>query len=134
MWGSCDETKLQLLQKIQNRVARIVTGNFDFSTNSQELIKQLGWMNMSQRHFYFTAVLMLRLGTLSLLLQYVTDLKMSKTFITRKRFSEKTIDAFTNSPVFILDFYIYIYIYIYMTKACLVSCFVLVLIAPPNHT
>ena len=55
VWGSCDQTKLQLLQKIQNTAARIVTNNFDFSTNSQELI-QLGWMNMAQRHFYFTAI------------------------------------------------------------------------------
>ena len=60
VWGSCDQTKLQLLQKIQNRAARIVTSNFDFSTNSQELIKQLLWMNISQHHFYFTAVLMFK--------------------------------------------------------------------------
>ena len=29
-------------------------------TNSQELIKQLGWMNMSQRHFYFTVILIFK--------------------------------------------------------------------------
>ena len=36
--------------------------------------------------------------------------------ITRKRFSEKPIVAFTNRTVFTLDFYIYEHV-------CLVSCF-----------
>ena len=46
--------------------------------------------------------------------------------ITRKRFSEKTIVAFTNSTVFILDFYIQ------MTKP--VWSHVLASSALPNHT
>ena len=46
--------------------------------------------------------------------------------ITRKRFSEKPIVAFTNSTVFILDFYIY------MTKP--VWSHVLASSALPNHT
>ena len=37
-------------------------------------------------------------------------------YTTRKRFSEKTIVAFTITTVLILDFYIY-------DQACLVSCF-----------
>ena len=49
-----------------------------------------------------------------------------RAFITRKRFSEKPTVAFTNSTVFILDFYIY------MTKP--VWFHVLALSALPNHT
>ena len=45
--------------------------------------------------------------------------------INRKRFSEKSIVAFTNSTVFILDFYIY------MAKP--VWSHVLALSALPNH-
>ena len=37
---------------------------------------------------------------------HIFCLESIKTHITRKRFSEKTIVAFTNSTVFILDFYI----------------------------
>ena len=37
---------------------------------------------------------------------------MTKIQLLEKRFSEKPIVAFTNSAVFIVDFYIYIYIYI----------------------
>ena len=37
------------------------------------------------------------------------NIKRCVHYYTRKRFSEKTIVAFTNSRVFILDFYIYDY-------------------------
>ena len=33
------------LQKLQNRAARVITGNFNRSTPSHFIIKNLGWLN-----------------------------------------------------------------------------------------
>ena len=42
VWGSCGTTRLDKLQKLQNREARIVT-NSDFETSAAPLIHELGW-------------------------------------------------------------------------------------------
>ena len=41
VWGSCGTTRLDKLQKLQNRAARIVT-NSDFDTSAAPLIHELG--------------------------------------------------------------------------------------------
>ena len=58
IWGTCSRGNILTLQKIQNRAARIVTCNYDYSISSRSIIKDLGWMNIDQRHFYFTSILM----------------------------------------------------------------------------
>ena len=47
---------------------------------------------------------------------YISQKHSSMTIFTRKRFLEKTIAAFTDSTIFVLDFIVYY-------KACLVSRF-----------
>ena len=42
VWGSCGTTKLNKLQKLQNRAARIVT-NSPFESSAISLIHDLGW-------------------------------------------------------------------------------------------
>ena len=42
VWGSCATTRLDKLQKLQNRAARIVTKS-DFDTSAALLIQELGW-------------------------------------------------------------------------------------------
>ena len=42
VWGSCGEVLLTKLQKLQNRVARIVTRS-EFDENAEPLIKELRW-------------------------------------------------------------------------------------------
>ena len=42
VWGSCGTTRLDKLQKLQNRAARIVA-NSDFDTSAAPLIQELGW-------------------------------------------------------------------------------------------
>ena len=42
MWGSCGETKLLTLQKLQNRAARIVT-NSGYNAPADALIEKLNW-------------------------------------------------------------------------------------------
>ena len=58
VWGSCSQTNINLIQKVQNRAARIVTNTYDYTVRSNTLLQHLGWMNVRQRHNYFTAILM----------------------------------------------------------------------------
>ena len=57
LWGSCALKNLNLLQRIQNRAARIITKNFDRDVNSVEIVGNLGWMTMEQRFKYFVLLL-----------------------------------------------------------------------------
>ena len=43
VWGCCTETKLNSLQKIQNRVARITTTNSPYDAPAVPLLQNLGW-------------------------------------------------------------------------------------------
>ena len=43
IWGCCSDTKLNILQKLQNRAVRIVT-NSPFDSSAAPLLQRLGWM------------------------------------------------------------------------------------------
>ena len=47
VWGSCGETRLLTLQKLQNRAARIVT-NSSYVAPADELIEKLNWPTISE--------------------------------------------------------------------------------------
>ena len=55
LWGSCNKTTMNSIQKIQNRAARIVTKCFDFNIRSIDLIRKLQWMTVEERCIYFTS-------------------------------------------------------------------------------
>ena len=47
------------IQSLQNRAARIVTGNYDYvTTRGTELVRRLRWMCVTQRRDYFMSILM----------------------------------------------------------------------------
>ena len=46
VWGCCSESKINALQKIQNRAARIVT-NSSYDASAASLIQNLGWPTIS---------------------------------------------------------------------------------------
>ena len=46
-----------MVQRLQNRAARIITGNYSRDVDGIDIVKELGWMNVRQRRDYFTAVL-----------------------------------------------------------------------------
>ena len=46
------------LQKLQNRAAGVITGNFNRSTPSHLIIKNLGWLNITNRHNFLMGCLM----------------------------------------------------------------------------
>ena len=60
VYGSTSQKNLKLLQRLQNRCARAVTGIFDYTSSLSALIKTLGGMNMSQRHSYFISCLVFK--------------------------------------------------------------------------
>ena len=59
IWGYTCDNNLHKIQRLQNRAARIVTGNFDYvTTRGTELVKRLKWMCVTQRRDYFMSILM----------------------------------------------------------------------------
>ena len=56
VWGYTSNCNMYKIQRMQNRAARIITGNFDFNVRGVELVKQLGWQSVSQRRDYFTCL------------------------------------------------------------------------------
>ena len=47
VWGCCSESKLGVLQKVQNRAARIVTSS-PYDTSAAPIIQNLGWSTISK--------------------------------------------------------------------------------------
>ena len=60
VWGNSSKQNLSSIQKLQNRAARAITGNYDFTTSESGLIKQLSWMNIHQRLSYFLGILVFK--------------------------------------------------------------------------
>ena len=57
VWGSCSQTDINSIQKLQNRAARIITKCFDYNISSLDLVKNLGWMSVEDRCNYYTSIL-----------------------------------------------------------------------------
>ena len=60
MWGHHSQCNLNMVQKFQNRAARLVTRNFDYLTSSSEIIKSFKWLTVAQRLFYLTNLFMFK--------------------------------------------------------------------------
>ena len=59
VWGNTNVSILANIQKLQNRVARFLTSKYDYNKYpSLTLLKDLGWMTVSQRYTYFISILM----------------------------------------------------------------------------
>lgn len=57
LWGNCAQKHLGLLQRVQNRAARILTNNFDIDISGKQIVHDIGWMNMEKRCQYFILLL-----------------------------------------------------------------------------
>ena len=53
IWGNTAAHNINKVQRLQNRAARILTGNYNY-------VKTLGLMNVSQRRDYFMIILMFK--------------------------------------------------------------------------
>ena len=47
VWGCCGDTKLNTLQKLQNRAARVVTGS-PYDSSAAPLLQRLGWLSVDR--------------------------------------------------------------------------------------
>ena len=58
VWG-CTKKNVSCIQRLQNRAARIVSGNFDIvNVRGIDLVKELGWQTVEERINYFLSVTM----------------------------------------------------------------------------
>ena len=61
IWGYTTAHNINKVQRLQNRAARKLTGNYDYvNTRGIDLVKTLGLMNVSQRRDYFVILLMFK--------------------------------------------------------------------------
>ena len=60
IWVNSPQSHINVLQKIQNRIARLITKNYDYNIQGIQLVKQLGWMNINERYKYFVSVSMFK--------------------------------------------------------------------------
>ena len=60
IWGKCSKERISVVQRLQNRAARAITKNYDYTIPSSKIIQKLGWMNIDQRYQYFTGILMFK--------------------------------------------------------------------------
>ena len=57
LWGFTSQLNLSRVQRLQNRAARIITGNFDYiNVRGIDIVKRLQWMNVIERRDYFVAL------------------------------------------------------------------------------
>ena len=62
IWGYTTAHNINKVQRLQNRAARILTGNFDYvNTRGIDLVKNLGMMNVTQRRDYFMLIMIIML-------------------------------------------------------------------------
>jgi len=85
VWGFSSNRNLDLVQRLQNRAARIILGNYSREVRGIDLVKDLGWFNVRQRRDYFTGILVYKalngLSTeyMSDLFTYVRDVNLCNT-------------------------------------------------------
>ena len=48
VWGNCCDSLKGKLQKLQNRAARVITGD-SYDTRSKDILQKLNWKNLSER-------------------------------------------------------------------------------------
>ena len=75
VWGCSGKTRIDNLQKLQNRAARIVT-NSSFHISAADLIKRLGWPTISDIILSETATIMYQ-STNNLAPEYLSELFVS---------------------------------------------------------
>ena len=57
VWGNYSKHNVELIQRLQSRAVRAITGNFDYAYSSNNIIRDLGLMNIDERFIYFLVTL-----------------------------------------------------------------------------
>ena len=93
IWGYTTAHNINKVQRLQNRAARILTGNFDYvNTRGIDLVKNLGLMNVTQRRDYFMIIIIMMFKSIhGLVPDYVMRLLCSGTVLLEQRGPQLTI-------------------------------------------
>ena len=84
VWGACGGTRLQVLQKLHNRAARIVT-NSSYDSSASALIKTLNWPTVAD---------MIKVETACMVYKSINDLApdhLSEMFTKNSAYSRKNL-------------------------------------------
>ena len=102
IWGYTTAHNINKVQRLQNRAASILTGNYDYvNTRGIDLVKTLGFMNVSQRRDYFTIILMFK-SIHGLVSNYICDeITMQRDIAVRT--TRSTIDNNIHVPHITLE-------------------------------
>ena len=87
VWGCCDKTQIDILQRLQNRAARIVM-NSSYHASGAGLIKRLGWPTISDIIQGETATMMFKSKN-SLVPEYLSELFVKNSALNTMRLIEK---------------------------------------------
>ena len=60
IWGNSPSSHTDILQKFQNRLARIITKNNNYQIRGLDIVKQLGRMNLKECYQYIVATFMFK--------------------------------------------------------------------------
>ena len=60
VWGYAPDVHTNRVQKLQNRIARLLTNNYDWNTSPLHLLESLNIMTVTQRRDYFNCILVYR--------------------------------------------------------------------------
>ena len=102
IWGYTTAHNINKVQRLQNRAARILTGNYDYAnTRGIDLVKTLGLMNVSQRRDYFMIMLMFK-SIHGLLPNYLCD-EMTMQRDIAERTTRSSIDNNVHVPHITLE-------------------------------
>ena len=85
LWGGCNETLLNLLQKLQNRAARLVTRQ-PWNTSVSANLSQCGWLSVRQLVAYHSLLQVYKTRTTKLPLHLYK--KLSTDFIYNTRLAK----------------------------------------------
>ena len=80
IWGHCANRLILKVQRFQNRCARIVTQKFDYEIRSNTILRELRWLNISQRRDYLTCILVFKCLN-GLAPSYLSDLLTARSTI-----------------------------------------------------
>ena len=102
IWGYTTAHNINKVQRLQNRAARILTGNFDYvNTRGIDLVNNLGLMNVTQRRDYFMLIMMFK-SIHGLVPDYICDEITMQRDIT-VRTTRSTVNNNVHVPHIILE-------------------------------
>ena len=72
VWGNTSVINIDKLQRLQNRIARVMCSNFNYDVDGLSIVKELNWLNVRERKTYLECILMYKCVN-GLAPSYLTD-------------------------------------------------------------